>query len=294
MKGEIFPSESAQAFLCSQLEGYYSGSERALMSKWILEHLNVPKNITLRDLGAKSEILKRMAGELQTHKPIQYVLGEAVFMGHTFFCDARALIPRPETEEMTEMAIKELMDLQKEEPVVLDLCTGGGCIAIAIKMAFPNSRVLGLDNSVKAIELATKNSNYLRADVSFLLGNILLSETSLKIAHELKKWEVEKFDLIISNPPYITRSESAEMEKRVLDFEPHEALFVEGGDGMQFYKPLIAMASEFLGKGGALWVECNQTFSNEVLELAIAQSFIKCRIVKDLSGVGRFVAAIAR
>jgi len=165
--------------------------------------------------------------ELKAGVPVQYLTQEAPFYNLIFFVDERVLIPRPETEQLVHLVVQENSGSTKS---VLDVGTGSGCIPLAIKNAWPQATVSGCDVSKDALDVALKNKNTLGLDVQFFQLDILNEE-------------IEEYDIIISNPPYIAKSEKAEMHKNVLEYEPHLALFVEKDDPLIFYKRIIEIAS---------------------------------------------------
>lgn len=181
---------------------------------------------------------------LLNHEPLQYVIGWCDFCGIRIKCDSRALIPRPETEWMVQRLISEDYSNVKR---ILDLGTGTGCIAIALASAFPSAHVTGVDISEQALALARENVSLCGlCNIDFVLGDI----TSLNIGG--------MFDMIVSNPPYITLSEKNEMRNNVLDWEPHNALFVPDGDELLFHRSIVRYSKNHLSAGGVLVMEINE------------------------------------
>ena len=215
-------------------------------------------------------------------EPLQYVLGEAWFLGRRFKLTPAVLIPRPETEEMVDMALRKAGNLSRDagRPLrVLDLCTGSGCIAWSIALGLPQSEVTGLDISPEALSVASSQfdgDNRPR----FVLSDVL-DPDCLK--------DGGRFDIFLSNPPYVRESEKALMSRNVLDWEPGLALFVPDGDPLRFYRAEAAMAARLLSPGGFGLVEINEAYGREVAGLFRDAGFRDPEVLKDLSGRDRFV-----
>ena len=215
-------------------------------------------------------------------EPLQYVLGEAWFLGRRFKVTPAVLIPRPETEEMVDMALRKAGNLSRGagRPLrVLDLCTGSGCIAWSIALGLPQSEVTGLDISPEALSVASSQfdgDNRPR----FVLSDVL-DPDCLK--------DGGRFDIFLSNPPYVRESEKALMSRNVLDWEPGLALFVPDGDPLLFYRAEAALAARLLSPGGFGLVEINEAYGREVAGLFRDAGFRDPEVLKDLSGRDRFV-----
>ena len=215
-------------------------------------------------------------------EPLQYVLGEAWFLGRRFKVTPAVLIPRPETEEMVDMALRKAGNLSRGagRPLrVLDLCTGSGCIAWSMALGLPQSEVTGLDISPEALSVASSQfdgDNRPR----FVLSDVL-DPDCLK--------DVGRFDIFLSNPPYVRESEKALMSRNVLDWEPGLALFVPDGDPLLFYRAEAALAARLLSPGGFGLVEINEAYGREVAGLFRDAGFRDPEVLKDLSGRDRFV-----
>lgn len=196
--------------------------------------------------------------ELMTHRPVQYVLGSTEFYGLSIKVNESVLIPRPETEELVDTALQVIGPIkeQKKYLKLIDFGTGSGCIALAIKKKWPQLKVYGIDVSEKALSLARENAQNNGLEVSFLKWDLF--------DDSLPKVLKQKVDFIISNPPYITEGEKAEMSPNVLDFEPKEALFVTNNDPLQFYKRIEAIAGTYLNPGGRVLLEVNEHYGTEV------------------------------
>ena len=215
-------------------------------------------------------------------EPLQYVLGEAWFLGRRFRLTPAVLIPRPETEEMVDMALRKAGNLSRDagRPLrVLDLCTGSGCIAWSMALGLPQSEVTGLDISPEALSVASSQfdgDNRPR----FVLSDVL-DPDCLK--------DGGRFDIFLSNPPYVRESEKALMSRNVLDWEPGLALFVPDGDPLRFYRAEAALAARLLSPGGFGLVEINEAYGREVAGLFRDAGFRDPEVLKDLSGRDRFV-----
>lgn len=213
---------------------------------------------------------------INRHEPIQYILGRAEFYGRPFFVNPSVLIPRPETELLVRLVLKEKI----ESPTILDIGTGSGCIAIALALEIPSSEVYAVDISDGALSIAQQNANNLQAAVHFSKKNILTDVTFDQL-----------FDFIVSNPPYIASSEKRNMNANVLNFEPHLALFVSDEDPLIFYKAIANKGKSFLKPGGKIFVEINERFGHETLEVFKTAGYKHVVIEKDLDNKDRLLMA---
>lgn len=216
--------------------------------------------------------------ELKKQKPIQYILGETEFYGLVFLVNENTLIPRPETEELVDLIIKENQN-QSSEIKILDIGTGSGCIAISLAKNLPDAKVSAIDVSEKALAIATKNAEINQVELHFILKNIL--ETN-----DLE----EQFDVIVSNPPYVRMLEKAEINPNVLEYEPHLALFVDDNDALLFYRKIAQLAQKNLTKHGKLYFEINQYLGKETVELLENLGFKNVRLIQDVYGNDRMIA----
>ena len=215
--------------------------------------------------------------ELKTQKPIQYILGETFFYDLRFQVDENTLIPRPETEELVALILASNKETNKKIKV-LDIGTGSGCIAISLAKNLPNAQVFALDVSEKAIEIAQKNAKYNDVSITFLHQNILETD-------DLN----QQFDIIVSNPPYVRNLEKSEINKNVLDYEPHLALFVEDNDALIFYKKIAQLAKKNLNQNGQLFFEINQYLAKETVELIKDLGFKNIKLHQDIYGNDRMI-----
>ncbi len=222
--------------------------------------------------------------KLSTGLPYQQILGKAEFFGETFIVNENVLIPRPETEELVEIAIKKIQERRAKNQglnldfKILDIGTGSGIIPVILKKHFPDAKVFALDISEKAIEVAKRNAENLKADIEFLQQDYLNENL------------VGLFDIIISNPPYIGKNEISEIENSVKNFEPNIALFSPTEDALEFYIKIAKDCEKHLIKGGLLFLEINQKLRDETLELF--QNLSHAELLQDLSGNDRFIFAI--
>ena len=229
--------------------------------------------------AAEAEKIKTIVGRLKTAEPLQYILGETHFMGLKIKVTPDVLIPRPETEELVDLIIS---DKPENDCRILDIGTGSGCIALALKSRLAQAEISGIDISAKALEIARKNSKINGLDIHFFQADIL----------NWQKLDWPDFDVIVSNPPYITESEKKLMHKNVLDFEPENALFVADANPLLFYDAIARFASEKLRWGGRIYFEINENFGEETKKMAAGFGFIQIAIVTDIHGKSRFVKAV--
>jgi release factor glutamine methyltransferase len=224
--------------------------------------------------------IAQMVGRLKNQEPIQYILGKTEFCGLPLRVNHHVLIPRPETEELVQWAIAE----QKTPPSsILDIGCGSGCIALAMKKAFPSSIVSGCDISSGALEIARENAILNHLEVAFWEADILNREA-------FQGWK--QTELIISNPPYVTIGEKKWMKRNVLDYEPHQALFVPDEDPLHFYRQIAEFAGKWLCRKGTLYFEINEHFGAEMTQLLDQMNFSEIVVRKDFRGNERMVRAI--
>ncbi|MCT4628662.1 peptide chain release factor N(5)-glutamine methyltransferase [Winogradskyella sp.] len=223
--------------------------------------------------------------DLKQQKPIQYILGETEFFGLTFKVNENVLIPRPETEELVSLIIANSKN-KKTNPkttTVLDIGTGSGSIAVSLAKFMPSAKVCALDVSDKALDVAKANAELNQVDINFLEVDILDDST----------WNLElknlKFDIIVSNPPYVRHLEKQEMKPNVLDNEPHLALFVENENPLIFYKTITSFAADNLKEQGQLYFEINQYLGEETKQLLVDANFHNIELKKDLNGNDRML-----
>lgn len=215
---------------------------------------------------------------LKANEPVQYIIGRTEFMGLPFNVDKRVLIPRPETEELVSWILDEGCD---EKIDLLDIGTGSGCIPITLKKHWPKAYVETWDISEDALELAASNARLNEVEVQFSCKNALAEVPP-----------PQSFDIIVSNPPYVTDKEKTLMADNVLGFEPHLALFVADDKPLMFYDAIALLATHALRKGGRLYFEINEAYGSETVDMLKRLGFSDVELRKDLFGKDRMVRAI--
>lgn len=217
--------------------------------------------------------------ELKKYKPLAYIIGEWEFFGLSFFVNEHVLIPRPETEELVQLIIN---DYDNHPPNnILDIGSGSGCIALSLKHHFKNSNVTAWDISDEALKVIDKNAKRLHLEIEINKVDVL-SNPEVNV----------KYDVIVSNPPYITNKEQAQMHSNVLDYEPHLALFVPNENPLLFYEKIADIAVKHLTENGSLYVEINEQFGDEVVLLFNKKGLKKVEISKDINDKNRMVKGI--
>ncbi|MCZ8196784.1 MAG: peptide chain release factor N(5)-glutamine methyltransferase [Flavobacterium sp.] len=227
---------------------------------------------------------------LKKEKPIQYILGETEFYGLPFLVNKNTLIPRPETEELIELIIKSY-NLQPtiNNPKILDIGTGSGCIAISLAKNLPNAQVSAIDVSEKALATAQKNAEINNVNVNFIQADILKVD-DLENLPTSNIQHPTKYDVIVSNPPYVRNLEKSEIKPNVLEYEPHLALFVEDNDALLFYRKIAELAKKSLTENGKLYFEINQYLGKETVELLENFGFKNVILKKDIYGNYRMIS----
>ncbi len=274
-------------YIQKSLEGIYPPEEIRAIMRLIWEDVCgfSPVDVILRKDTVLDESLRKkievIVEKLLRQEPIQYILGHTYFAGKRFKVGSGVLIPRPETEELTHLIIRENKNLQLRK--IADIGTGSGCIAIALSQHFHDCRIEGWDISPEALRIATENNRNLGATVSFLQRDIL---QYIPAAEALCT-----YDLIVSNPPYIVPSEITGMEPHVLDYEPHTALFVPEDDPLLFYRAIARVGKGLLRKGGKLYFEINPIFARDMSEMLSSEGYDNIRTDNDLFGRQRFTSA---
>ncbi|MBR1546064.1 MAG: peptide chain release factor N(5)-glutamine methyltransferase [Prevotella sp.] len=229
--------------------------------------------------------LEEIAGRLQRQEPVQYVLGQEDFCGRTFLVNEYVLIPRPETAALCQWILSSLTANRstRTAPALLDIGTGSGCIAITLAAELPEAQVTAWDISGEALAMACENAKRTHVHVSFEQVDVLTVNRSTQITN--------RYDLIVSNPPYILNKERARMEQNVLDYEPHTALFVPDEDPLLFYRAIAQYGQKALQKGGWLYFEINPLYANELTDLLCIMSYHDIELNTDQFGKQRFIRA---
>ncbi len=275
--------KAAIASIRKELAGVYSKEEMESLIFLIFEKLKGYSRTQF--LLAKEEILNQAEldeiGEivvrLRNHEPIQYILGVTEFYGLPFYAVSGVLIPRPETEELVQWIIQEN---KLAEPVILDIGTGTGCIAVSLRKNIPQSIVLACDISPICIETANRNAKLNEADVSVFEFDIL---------NQSSGYNFQELDIIVSNPPYIRETEKTLMEKNVLDHEPELALFVPDAKPLIFYERIADFATVHLKNQGQLYFEINEAFGLECSAMLLEKGFSDIILKKDIHGKDRMI-----
>lgn len=270
--------------ISGELNDSFSSNEKVQISKmFVMDRMNMEKSdlVFQRNKQVPEHVLKNILRDI--HKinkgePLQYVLGTTYFYGLPIKTDKRALIPRPETEELVDWIVKEY---KGKSPKILDVGTGTGCIPLALKSALPGADVRAIDVSRDALDLAKENAERLKLNVRFDIGTAL----------NLEDYSRYKWDVIVSNPPYIPNADKASMQAHVVGHEPHTALFVPDNDPLLFYKPIAQYAKEYLVPNGDLFFEINENYNEEVKEILNLLGFSKIEDRKDLQGKDRMIRA---
>lgn len=275
--------QNPKKYIQGELENLYSEGEINSLTRLVLEKgVGIPfadilacKFNNLSD--AQVLQIVEIVGKLKNFTPIQYILGETEFFGLTFHVNDSVLIPRPETEELVQWILETI---KNEKIRILDIGTGSGCIAISLAKNLPFAEVHAWDISEEALEIARKNSEINGVTVSFSQKDIL----------QLQNVD-EVFDIIVSNPPYVTESEKNDMEENVLNFEPHVALFVPDDNSLIFYEKISDLALTNLNKGGKLFFEMNREKGVGIELLLQEKGFINIERKMDISGNERMIKA---
>ena len=271
-------------YIRTQLNDTFSTGEIRAFTRLILEE---ECNLSFLEIASckfndlsdtKKQNIISIVKRLQNNEPIQYILGKTEFYGLEFKVAPEVLIPRPETEELVEWI---LLETKQPSPQILDIGTGSGCIAISLAKKMSSATVDAWDVSPKALSIAKDNATINNVSVNFLEVDVL-------------KYQQDKrrFDIIVSNPPYIKEIEKKLMTKNVLDFEPHIALFVPDNQALIFYNSIADIAQVQLKNNGWLYFEINQAKGTEVVQLLKAKGFVNVELEQDISGNDRMVRAM--
>lgn len=271
------------AYIRSRLQPYYTAEEVSALLRIVCCDLlgQAPTDYYLgKDIALspkKEQELEDILQRLSRFEPLQYIEGRTLFLGREFWVAPGVLIPRPETEELVELMLKEI----PADARILDVGTGSGCIAISLAKELPDTLVTAWDVSPEALSVARANARKLQADVRFVECDVLACQVD----------EVGLYDVIVSNPPYVTEAEKADMEPNVLQWEPSLALFVPDDDPLRFYRRIAVLGRDMLADGGRLYFEINRAYGREMVEMLRTMGYVGVRVEKDLSQNDRFVIA---
>ena len=268
--------------LREELSGLYNEKETESVTNVVLKYVfSIDKLFRLADPGFKIteesvERILQISDELKTGKPVQYIVGETEFYGLRIKVNGSVLIPRNETEELVDLVIRENGNFNG---TICDLCTGSGCIAIALAGNMPGARIYGTDISEEAIDTARENARINKADIGFFAADLM------------EPWpaSIPGPGIIVSNPPYVTGPEKHLMHSNVMDFEPHTALFVPDSDPLVFYRRLLELCSSLLPKNGRFYFEINESMGGRTAEMAAGFGMHQVEIIKDLNGKDRII-----
>jgi release factor glutamine methyltransferase len=270
-------------YITRSLHDLYSARELQSLTRIIckdllgLDDIDIYLRKDIKLSGNRQRLLEQTVERLKRHEPIQYIRGTADFYGLVFHVAPGVLIPRPETEELTDLILKENSGAIR----VLDIGTGSGCIAVSLAKHLPAGRVDAWDVSGKALSIARRNAGELGVDVRFSLTDVFDVEP-----------REDKYDVMVSNPPYITEKEKELMDRNVLDWEPEPALFVPDDDPLRFYRRIAQLGTDMLVPGGRLYFEINRAYGPETVELLNKFNYKRVQLRRDLFGNDRIVTAI--
>jgi release factor glutamine methyltransferase len=274
-----------QQYIRQNIQEAYPEPEAGAVAQLVLEHVLQKSRVQLslsqqEPVSQAQEVyIKEAVERLQQQEPVQYVLGVAHFYGLDLQVDERVLIPRPETEELVDLVLKEHKKGRRGLQV-LDICTGSGCIPLALAANLPAARVYGLEVSEGALEVAKTNASIYNLPVTWLQQDIF---------EPVQGISASSLDIITSNPPYVLEEEKQRMRPNVLQYEPHLALFVPDTDALRYYIRITLVAQELLKKGGKLYFEINERYGGQVQELLLQAGFSEASVVQDLFGKDRIV-----
>lgn len=276
--------QTAFTYITGAISELYEERESANIAHIVMEHLTGMSK--LDRIVHKTKILSpdqrqrlKVAIEaLQQHEPVQYITGASWFYGMELIVNKNVLIPRPETEELVEWMVQDAAHRHRLH--LLDIGTGSGCIPLALKKSLPDAQVSAVDVSEGALEVARSNASRQRLDVQFFLMDALDPQQLATLP---------PFDMIVSNPPYITQSEQKSMQELVWGYEPSLALFVPDNDALRFYRHISLMAKDKLLSGGALYFEINEALGKEVVSLMEEHGFSEVTLKQDMFGKDRMV-----
>jgi release factor glutamine methyltransferase len=278
---------AVKTYIKERLSELYNEREVSFMTQqMILLRMNWDRTAYLLGdsaLVSESDLLffRDVVKRLQQEEPFQYIIGTTFFYGLEIQTDFRALIPRPETEELVDWVVHSFQNESKLK--IWDVCTGSGCIALALKSHFSTAKVIGSDLSSEALDLALQNAKRLTLDVEFVKKDALHTD--------IDKGESVDFDCIVSNPPYIPQCDMEKMERNVLEYEPKMALFVNDFEPIVFYDAIATTANKVLKRGGMLFFEIHEDFSKEVILNLEEKGFNQIIVKKDLQGKPRMIRA---
>ena len=285
MSAKIRTLRDISLCLIEELSDIYPEQELKAFETIIIKTLSdMDKPFGLYDMNTvipdfKSVRIIKIIDELKTGKPIQYILGETDFYNCKIKVSSATLIPRQETEELTDLIIKENTSYEGQ---IMDICSGSGCIAISLAKNLPGSSVVGTDFSIDALKVAQINAEINNVAVDFIHEDIFCPSKILSF----------KPGIIVSNPPYVRNSEKAFMHRNVLDYEPAAALFIDDSEPLVFYETILVIAAEILLPGGKIYFEINEAFGNEMSGLLEKFNYTNVKLIEDINGKNRVISGV--
>jgi release factor glutamine methyltransferase len=269
-------------YIRNELRGLYSGAETEGLIRIIFHHTRgytLTDLVLNRDETLKTEevlYIRKIVERLKQYEPIQYITGSTEFAGLRLLVNPSVLIPRPETEELVQWILTA-----EDRPLkAMDIGTGSGCIALSIKKNRPGWEISACDVSLPALQVAKDNATRNHLIIDFFQADILQWPT--------QEWS-RKYDLIVSNPPYVTDSERSSMNQNVLNHEPHQALFVRDLHPLIFYESIARFAATALNPAGSLYFEINESYGSQLYQMLEKEGFLKIEVKKDIHGKDRMV-----
>jgi len=284
-------NDDARKNITKSIATIYDESEAKNIADLVVEHITKQSRIESflqkhKDLSSEqAKLLDQSIDRLKKHEPVQYVTNECWFANMKFYVDKNVLIPRPETEELVDWVVRDVsleskVRSQSSEVRILDVGTGSGCIAIALKKKLQSAEIWACDISDEALNIARMNADLLNATIDFV---------GLDFLDPVQRNQLPQVDLIISNPPYVPEKERTEMKKNVADHEPSTALFVTNDDPLIFYKAIAEFGNQKLNKNGNIYVEIHEDFSDRVKNIFLLNGHRSVEIKKDLQGKDRMI-----
>ena len=289
----------AEQFIKNELKGIYDEQEAANIASLAIEsitELSKTERVSNREKDISKEESEKLHDYLQRlkhHEPVQYIIGKCWFYGLELYVDKNVLIPRPETEELVDWIIKDVKASGKDvfvrrpmqadrttELKILDVGTGSGCIALALKKTMPKAEVWGCDVSEEALNVARRNGSHLDIRVDFQ-GMNFLDEAQQKL--------LPTVDIIVSNPPYVPLKDKDQMNANVVNHEPHTALFVPDNDALIFYKALAEFGKKRLYDNGSIYMEIHENLGDTVVDVFRRNAYKDVELKKDMQGKNRMV-----
>ena len=268
----IFPKTEIHSFFYRAIEHYLQ------LQRFVLA---TEPNLTLTK--EEESPLFLVLSRLKLQEPLQYILGSTFFMDLEFKVNSKVLIPRPETEELVRWILQDIASLKNKKLRILDIGTGSGCIPVSLAKYAPETEVFALDISEGALQVAKENARSNKVEVTFIKANILEVET-LDV----------KFDIIVSNPPYVRELEKVKMTDNVKKYEPDLALYVPDDKALMFYEKISVFASNNLVDGGSLYFEINQYLGKETKQLLVDENFSEMELRKDMFGNDRMLKGVKK